>query len=118
MTLEINDKSVKFGFGLYFLGKAQKKFNTDLQGLLSSIVKNPLSDIVDLMYYSIVVESELDELEAPITKREFITYLESVNDYGNTDGLLAKWSNKFIESIKGNFLPEGTEKEEDAVKKK
>ena len=117
MVLEINSKQVKFGFGLYFLGKCLKEYKTDLNGLLQSLVKNPISDIVDLMYFSAKCEAELDEVKLQISKREFLDYLESTKDFQNTDGVLAKWSNGFVESVKGNFLPE-INADEDDVKKK
>lgn len=119
MIAEINGKKVKFGFGLYFLGKAQKKFNTDLNGLLKSLIKNPIADMVDLMYYSAVTEAELDEVELTITKREFLEYLEKTKDFQDFDGILAKWSGGLVESIKGNFLPDEEPSEEvEDVKKK
>lgn len=118
MVLKINGQDVKFGFGLYFLGKAQKEQNTDLNGLLQSLVKNPISDMVDLMFYSAKCEAEIDEVELKITKRQFLTHLEETKDFDNTDGLLARWSNKFIETIKGNFLPEGSKEVDEAAEKK
>lgn len=118
MVLKIKEKDVKFGFGLYFLGKAMKERDTDLKGLLESLSKNPIVDMVDLMYFSAKCEAELDEVGISITKREFLEHLEITDDFQNTEGLLAKWSNMFLESIKGNFLPEAKEEKEDEVKKK
>ena len=118
MVIEIKAKEVKFSYGLYFLGKALKEYNTDLNGLLKSLIKNPISDIVDLMYFSAKCEAELDEVKVPVTKRQFLAYLEETKDFQNTDGILAKWSNGFVESIKGNFLPDETEEASDDVKKK
>lgn len=117
MVVKINGHDIKFGFGLYFLGKAQKEQNTDLSGLLQSLVKNPIADMVDLMFYSAKCEAEIDEVELKITKREFLTHLEQTKDFDNTDGVLAQWSNKFIETIKGNFLPEEKEVDQAAEKK-
>lgn len=117
MVVKINGHDIKFGFGLYFLGKAQKEQNTDLNGLLQSLVKNPIADMVDLMFYSAKCEAEIDEVELKITKRDFLTHLEETKDFDNTDGLLAQWSNKFIETIKGNFLPEENEVDKAAEKK-
>ncbi len=116
MTTEINGKKVLLGHGLYFLGKAQKKWDTNLMGLLDSISKNPISDSVDLMYYSIECEAELDGVKVDVTKREFLEHLESDNSFKSIDGLLSKWVNELIECIKGNFLPE--EKEDKGVKVK
>lgn len=105
MVVKINDKDVKFSFGLYFLGKAQINFNVDLSGLLQMLIKNPTANMVDLMWYSAVCESELDEVELPIKKRDFVDFLEGTNDFKNTDGVLAKYSNALLETIRGNFLP-------------
>jgi len=117
MIIKIKGIDVKFSVGLYFLGKAQKEYNTDLQGLLNSLIKNPLADMVDLMYYSAKCEAQLDDIEVPITKREFVSYLEDSNDFQKTDGVLAEWSKKFVESIRGNFLPENEEVTADGEKK-
>jgi len=114
MTVTINGHDVKFGFGLYFLGKAQKEFNVDLNGLLNSLMINPIADMIDLMYYSAKCEAELDEVKLQVSKREFLTFLEETKDFKKTDGILAEWSNKFVDNIKGNFLPE-VEEEADAV---
>lgn len=118
MVINIKGKEVKFGFGLYFLGKAQKHNDTDLNGLLQSLIKNPIADMVDLMYYSAKCEAELDDVELGISKRDFLEHLESVNDFTNTDGYLAKWSGNLVESIKGNFLPEDDTKAGEGSKKK
>ena len=118
MRTEINGKEVLLGHGLYFLGKAQKKWDTDLMGLLQSISKNPISDSVDLMYYSAECEAELDGKEVAVTKREFLAHLEETGSFKKIDGLLSLWVKELIESIKGNFLPEETETEEKEVKKK
>ena len=119
MIANIKGHSIKFGYGLYFLGKAQKEHNTDLQGLLQSLLKNPIADMVDLMYYSAKCEAELDEVNLKITKREFLTHLEETKDFDDTNGLLAKWSNSLVGTIKGNFLPEESEDkiDSDAEKK-
>lgn len=106
MIVTIKGHNIKFGYGLYFLGKAMKQQDTDLQGLLSSISKNPIADIVDLMYFSAKCEAELDEVKLQITKRDFLDYLEETNDFKNDQGLIAMWANSFTESLKGNFLPE------------
>lgn len=113
MTININDKNIKFGFGLYFLGKAQKENNTDLFGLLQSIVRNPVSDMVDLMYFSAKCEAELDEVELLITKRELLDFLEENNDFKNVDGYLSKWSKKLLGTIEGNFIPKEDEEDTD-----
>lgn len=99
----INNKEVEFSFGLYFLGKAQKEFNTDLKGLLENIIKNPLSEVADLMYYSIKCNCEIDEVELPITKREFISFLELGGEYGKKDGIIKQWTDKLLVTIKGTF---------------
>lgn len=104
MIIEINGHNIKFGFGLYFLGKAQKENDTDLGGLLQSIVKNPVADMVDLMYYSAKCEAELDDVKLAISKREFLEFLEANNDFQNTDGYLAEWSKKLVESVKVMFV--------------
>lgn len=117
MVVRIKEHDIKLGFGLYFLGKAQKKGNTDLNGLLQSLIKNPIADMVDLMYYSAICEAELDDIQLPISKRDFVEYLEQTKDFEKLDGLVARWSNKFMETIKGNFLPEAKDSEE-VVKKK
>jgi len=106
MTVDINGNPIKFGVGLYFLGKAQKEYNVNLAGLLSSLIKNPIADMVDLMYFSAKCEAEIDEVKLNISKREFITFLEQTKDFDNTDGILAEWSGLFVKSIKGSFLPE------------
>ena len=111
MLINIKGKDVKFGFGLYFLGKAMKNQDTDLQGILTSISKHPIADMVDLMYFSAKCEAELDNVELQISKRDFLEHLEATNDFKNTDGLLAEWANKFTESLKGNFLPENEEEQ-------
>jgi hypothetical protein len=117
MVLKIKGKDIKFGFGLYFLGKAQKENSTDLRGLLESLSKNPIADMVDLMYYSAKCEAELDEVKLDLTKREFLEHLEETKDFQNTDGLISQWSKGLMETIRGNFLPESKE-EEGEVKKK
>lgn len=116
MVIKIKNHDIKLGFGLYFIGKAQKNQDTDLHGLLSSLVKNPISDMVDLMWYSAQCEAELDEIELPIKKRDLVDHLEQTKDFDNVDGMLSKWSAKFIETIQGNFLPKEDEKGD--VKKK
>ena len=118
MNSIINNKEVNFTFGLYFLGKAQKEFNTDLNGLLQNIAKNPLSDITDLMYYSIKCSAELDEIKPEISKREFVEHLETNSEYAKEDGIIKQWTDKFIESIKGHFLPNDNETEDTESKKK
>lgn len=115
MEVKINDKTVKFGYGLYFLGKAQKQWNTDLQGLLQSIVKNPIADMIDLMYFSAKCEAELDDVGISLTKREFVEHLEKIKDFHNDQGVLATFVKGLVESIQGNFLPE---QEEEGSKKK
>ncbi len=118
MTINIKGHSVKFGVGLYFLGKAQKENDTDLGGLLQSIAKNPVADMVDLMYYSAKCEAELDDINIPISKRDFLEFLEENDDFKNTDGHLAKWSNDLVKSVKVMFAE--NDKEEavaDGVKK-
>lgn len=119
MNLKIKEHDIKFGFGLYFLGKAQKIRNEDLGELLRSIAQNPLADVVDLMWLSAEVEAELDEVELSIKKRDFVNYLEEVEDFKNDKGIIAQWSTKLIGTIKGNFLPEdnGNEKEDTSKKK-
>lgn len=116
MIIKIKDHDIKLGFGLYFLGKAQKANDTDLNGLLNSLIKNPISDMVDLMWYSAQCEAELDGVELPITKRDLVEHLETTNDFDNLDGYLSKFNAGIVETIKGHFLPEDDEKEE--VKKK
>lgn len=121
MILNIKGNDIKFGYGLYFLGKAQKENNTDLNGLLQSLVKNPIADMVDLMYYSAKCEAELDEVKLSISKRDLLDYLEQNNDFNNADGALSKWSAKLVESVKGLFTVNETEtatKDEELVKKK
>ena len=117
MVIKVKGHDIKLGFGLYFLGKAQKKNDTDLQGLLKSLVKNPIADMCDLMWFSAVCEAELDEVELPIKKRDLIEFLEETKDFDNTEGILAKWSAKFTDTIRGNFLPK-EESKDDGVKKK
>ena len=58
MTIKINGKDIKFGFGLYFIGKAQSEKDTDLQGLLKSI--KTVSDVIDLMYIDAKTEASPD----------------------------------------------------------
>ena len=118
MILKINNKDFKFGYGLYFIGKCLKENDTDLNGLLKSLVKNPITDMVDLMYFSAKCEADLDGVKLELTKRELLEYLEETKDFQNIDGLLATWSNAFVESIKGHFLPTETKEEEGEVKKK
>lgn len=120
MIIKIKDHDIKLGFGLYFLGKAQEARGTDLDGLLSYLIKNPISNPVDLMWLSAECEAELDEIELPIKKREFVNYLEETKDFDKTDGVLAKWMSKFTNTIKGNFLPKEENEDEDNsdVKKK
>ena len=115
MKLIIDGKEVNFTFGLYFLGKAQKEFKTDMHGLLNGIVENPLADITDLMYFSLKCNAEIDEIEVPFTKRFFVEYLENNKEYAKEDGIIKKWADAFIESIRGHFLPK--EKEVEAEKK-
>jgi len=120
MKCNIKGKEVKFSYGLYFLGKAQKITNNTLYGMLQGIQENPLCDVVDLMYLSMKVECDLDDLKVPFTKREFIQYME-VEEYGKEDGIIYKWTSKLIESISGHFLPknedEGNENQEEEKKK-
>lgn len=111
MVININGKDVGFSYGLYFLGKAMKQKNVDLNELLTGLLKNVLSEAVDLMYYSAVCEAEIDGVEVPITKREFLNYLEKEKDFLNSSGAIAKWSKGLTETISGNFLPENTESE-------
>jgi len=118
MILKIKDKDVKFGFGTYYLGKALKENNTDISGLLESISKNPIADMVDLMYFSAKCEAELDDVKVPITKREFVDFLEETKDFKNDDGVLSKWSKALIESIRGNFLPEEDKEVNEVAEKK
>jgi hypothetical protein len=117
MIIDINGHDIKFGFGLYFLGKAQKEQNTDLSGLLQSLVKNPIADMVDLMFFSAKCEADLDEVKLQITKREFLDFLESNNDFQKTDGYLAQWSTKLVDSVKIMFSENENVVENEAVKK-
>ena len=118
MIIKVKGHDIKLGFGLYFLGKAQKENDTDLQGLLKSLAKNPIADMCDLMWFSAVCEAELDEVELPIKKRDLIEFLEQSKDFDNTEGILARWSKKFTDTIRGNFLPKEEVVEDDGVKKK
>lgn len=118
MRIEISGKEILLGHGLYFLGKAQKKYDTDLMGLLENIKKNPIADCVDLMYYSAECEAELDGHNIEITKREFLEHLEKTDAFKSMDGILSSWVQELINSIKGHFLPEDVETEVKAVKGK
>lgn len=118
MVKDIAGHNIKFGFGLYFLGKAQKKWQTDLDGLLKGLVKYPIANMVDLMWYSAQCEAELDGKELAISKRDFITFLEQTNDYQDEEGYLATWSNQFVESVKGVFGIDAEQEIEEDVKKK
>lgn len=118
MVLEINNKEVSFGYGLYFLGKAIKKNDTDLSGLLQSLVKNPLSDMVDLMFFSAQCEAEIDGVDLNITKREFLVFLDSTDDFKHLDGALAKWSKKLLETIQGSFTVDNEDLKESSEEKK
>lgn len=112
MKLSIKGNDIKFGYGLYFLGKAQKELGTDLQGLLNSISKNPISDVVDLMWLSAKLEAELDDVKLPISKRDFVTYLEETKDFDNDNGNVSNWVKGFMDTIKDNFLPKEDAQEE------
>lgn len=118
MKESINGNEISFGYGLYFLGKAQKEYDTDLNGLLKSLVKNPIADMVDLMYYSAKCEAELDEVKLPITKRQLLEHLEKKDDFNKEDGLLAKWSSGLMDTIRGNFLPNDDEDKQEGQKKR
>lgn len=119
MILKINDKDVKFSFGLYFLGRAMKKNDTDLKGLLVDIAKNPISDVVDLMYFSAKIEAEIDETKLDLTKREFLKFLEDNNEFNKNDGVINQWANGLQETVKGYFLPNNdTEETEVDTEKK
>lgn len=108
MTINFKEHKIKFGFGLYFLGKAQSDKGVDLNGLLQGIKNNV--DIIDLMYISAKTEAYLDEINLPFTRREFISYFEENRDF---DKHIKEWELKFVESVKGHFLP----KEEDSENK-
>lgn len=112
MTIDINGNTVKAGFGLYFIGKAQEKYDLDLLGLLTAVAKHPVAKMVDLMWFSIQCEAELDEVEVPIKKRALLEHLENTKDFENEKGVIATWGAKFTESIRGNFIPEDEEIEE------
>lgn len=121
MVIQIKGFDIKLGFGLYFLGKAQKKNDTDLKGLLNLLIKNPIADMVDLIYYSAQCEAELDEVKLPINKRDLVEFLEETKDFDNVDGVLTKFNKEIIKTITGSFLPKDDEKGEDEkgnVKKK
>ena len=113
MLIQIKEHSIKFSFGLYFLGKAQSHYNTDLGGLLKSLKTN--ADIIDLMFLSAKTESYLDEKDFPITRREFVEYF--INSK-NAIEEIKKWELQFVEDIKGHFLPDNEDNKEDEVKKK
>ena len=85
---------------------------------MQNIAKNPLSDITDLMYYSIKCSAELDDVKPQITKREFVEHLENNGEYAKDNGIIKKWTDKFIESIKGHFLPNESEAENNTESKK
>jgi hypothetical protein len=96
MKVDINGKQIKFGFGLYFLGKAQSHFNKDLGSLLTGL-KNRV-DIVDLMYVSAKSEAYLDDEPFEYTKREWVKLFIDDNV---SDDTITQWETKFAESIKG-----------------
>lgn len=114
MTLEVKGNSIVFGFGLYFLGKAQSDKKTDLNGLLKGLVNN--TDVIDLMYISAKTEAYLDEKDLSFNRREFIDLILSDE---NSLTLIEKWSNEFVESVKGHFLPqeESEDSKENSEKK-
>lgn len=114
MTIDFKEHKIKFGFGLYFLGKAQSDKGVDLNGLLQGIKNNV--DIIDLMYISAKTEAYLDEVNLPFTRREFITHFEENSDFNKS---IKDWELKFVESIKGHFLPseEDIKEVEDSEKK-
>ena len=116
MTLEINGNTIEFSYGLYFLGKAQKQRKQDMVEMLNDMATN-ISDSVDLMYLSAEIECELNNSQMPITKKEFVDFLEKENDFKNTEGYLAKWAKELLKTVKGHFLPE-QEGSSDDVKKK
>lgn len=120
MKVKIKDKEVKIGYGLYFLGVAQKELNTDLNGLLQGLIKYPISEMVDLLWLSIKCEASLDEVELPIKKRDLVEHLQDTKDFEDEDGILAKFSNNFVKSIRGSFIgeEEGESSEEETPEKK
>lgn len=120
MTINIDGNEIKFGFGLYFIGKAQSFFDTDLKGLLTRTKNN--MDVAELMYISAKSEAFLDEKPFSYSIRDWISLFET-DKVGNE--VLTDWQTVFIDSIKGHFLPEDNttdievvDEEEVTVKKK
>ena len=118
MILKINNKDIKLGYGLYFLGKAIKERETDIIGLLNGINKYPISEVVDLMYFSAKCEAELDETILPISKRDLLNFLEANNDFTDDKGNIAKFSKGLVDSIQEHFLPHSKEVAEDTTDEK
>ena len=115
MTIKIKEHDINFGFGLYFLGKAQGEKGVDLNGLLKGLKNN--TDIIDLMFLSAKTEAYLDEVAFPLTRREFVEFFTTDKD---SLKIIKQWETQFVEDIKGHFLPENKEdeKENEEVKKK
>ena len=112
MVINIKEHDIKFGFGLYFLGKAQSHNNVDLNGLLQGLKNN--TDIIDLMFLSAKTEAYLDEIDFPLTRREFVEFFTTGKD---SLKLIKEWELQFVEDIKGHFLPENKDEKGDEVKK-
>ena len=119
MKIEVKGVNVDLSFGLYFLGKVLKKYDSDLVTFLALLQKNPLAEFVDVMYFCIECNADLDGIKPPITKREFVNFLQDNDDFNNKEGVLANFSKGLITSINGHFTPnQEDENDSEEVKKK
>ena len=121
MKLAIKGHDIHFSFGLYSIGKVLKKYDVELMDFLNLLQKNPLTEFIDVIYFFIECEFELDGVANPIKKRDLIELLESTNDFNKKDGILATFNKGLIESLTGHFLPTpeaDSENDSSEVKKK
>ena len=108
MKVEIDGKEISFGFGLYFLGKAQGVLGLELVELLASLKTR--ADIVDLMYVSAKTEAYLDDKIFVYSKRDWVDLF--INDTAEVK-VITDWEVEFVKSVQGlfNLKQEDTESE-------
>ena len=114
--MTIDGKDINFSYGLYFIGKAREKTGKDISEVFTGIQANPHSELVDLMYLSIEVDASLDGKKPPLTKREFVEYIQSSNDLNNDDGFGATFLKELTKSLFEN-VPKSDEDGKEVKKK-
>jgi len=95
IALKINQRELDFTFGLGFLGEALEVLDTDIEGVLLKVNKNPFKTVPILMFQSAKYSLELDGKEVDFTLADMVEWIEK-------DGALTD-KNKSVISFLSSF---------------